>query len=143
MSREAVAACVRQGVLERAPERRWRYVGFVDPSGGASDSFTLGISHREGVTAILDVVRETWAPFSPEATCAEYAELLRRYRISTVYGDRYAGEWPREQFRKHGVALRAIGIEQERDISGAGCWHQQPRDRPSRQSTAHCTVGFA
>ena len=103
VSREAVAACVRQGVYERAPERRWRYVGFVDPSGGASDSFSLAISHKEGITAVLDLVRETRAPFSPESVAAEYAELLKRYRISTVHGDRYAGEWPREQFRKHGV----------------------------------------
>jgi hypothetical protein len=33
----------------------------------------------------------------------EYAALLKSYRISKVTGDRYAGEWPREQFRKYGV----------------------------------------
>jgi len=33
---------------ERAPERRYRYSAFVDPSGGMSDAFTLAISHREG-----------------------------------------------------------------------------------------------
>ncbi len=26
--------------------------------------------------------------------------MLRLYRVSRVIGDRYAGEWPREQFRK-------------------------------------------
>ena len=28
---------------------------------------------------------------------------MRKYRCTKVYGDRYGGEWPREQFRKHGV----------------------------------------
>jgi hypothetical protein len=30
--------------------------------------------------------------------------VLRSYGINRVSGDRYAGEWPREQFRKHGIA---------------------------------------
>ena len=30
--------------------------------------------------------------------------LLKRYRIVKVTGDRYAGEWPREQFRKLGIS---------------------------------------
>ena len=29
--------------------------------------------------------------------------LLRAYRIAEVEGDRYAGEWPRERFRVHGI----------------------------------------
>ena len=33
----------------------------------------------------------------------DFAEILHRYRISTVTGDRYAGEWPRDQFKKHNV----------------------------------------
>ena len=33
----------------------------------------------------------------------EFAETLKRYRITKVHGDRYGGEWPREQFRKNGV----------------------------------------
>lgn len=32
--------------------------------------------------------------------------LLKSYRIRTVVGDRYAGEWPREQFRKRGIKYR-------------------------------------
>jgi hypothetical protein len=28
---------------------------------------------------------------------------LRSYRVASVYGDRYAGEWPRERFRAHGI----------------------------------------
>jgi hypothetical protein len=34
----------------------------------------------------------------------EYYQLLRRYQIFKVSGDRHAGEWPREQFRKRGIS---------------------------------------
>jgi hypothetical protein len=33
----------------------------------------------------------------------EFASLLQTYHVSRVQGDRYAGEWPRERFREHGV----------------------------------------
>jgi hypothetical protein len=61
---------------------------------------TLAIAHREGETEILDVIREHKPPFSPEAVVEEFASLIRSYRCSKVYGDRYGGEWPREQFSK-------------------------------------------
>lgn len=80
-----------------------QYYAFVDPSGGSEDSMTLAIAHREGEKIILDLVRENVPPFSPEAVTAEYVELLSGYGLERVVGDRYAGEWPREQFRKRGV----------------------------------------
>jgi hypothetical protein len=42
----------------------------------------------------------------PESVVAEFVQLLRLYRVRQVYGDRYAGVWPREQFWKHGVTYR-------------------------------------
>jgi len=45
-------------------------------------------------------------PFSPESCVAEFCALLKDYRCSEVTGDRYAGEWPREQFRKLGVTYK-------------------------------------
>jgi hypothetical protein len=104
LSREAVEACIDRGVFERAPVAGVRYVAFVDPSGGSADSFTIAIGHAEKDTAILDCLREVKPPFSPEATVADFAEVLKSYGVTSVRGDRYAGEWPREQFRKHGVA---------------------------------------
>jgi hypothetical protein len=103
VSREAVTACITAGVYERKPERRHRYSAFVDPSGGVSDAFTLAISHREGDTVILDAVRERKPPFSPEAVVEEFCDFLKTWRITKVRGDKYAGEWPREQFRKRGI----------------------------------------
>ena len=34
---------------------------------------------------------------------SEFAATLRRYRISVVYGDKYGGDWPAAEFRKHGI----------------------------------------
>jgi hypothetical protein len=84
-------------------DRKLSYSAFVDPSGGAADGFPLAISHKEGKTTILDLVRERQPPFSPEAVIEEYAGILKKYRITMIKGDRYAGEFPREQFAKRGI----------------------------------------
>jgi hypothetical protein len=94
--------------LERnraAEQSLLRYTAFVDPSGGSSDSFTLAIGHKnkKDDTIIVDVVREVPAPFAPESVVEEFAKLLQSYGVRDVTGDRYAGEWPREQFRKRGI----------------------------------------
>jgi len=116
VTREVVEACVDLGIHERGPVSGIRYHAFVDPSGGSNDAMTLAIGHREearparhgqpeaAARAVLDAVRERKPPFSPEAVVADFCQLLKEYRISSVTGDRYAGEWPREQFRKHGIA---------------------------------------
>jgi hypothetical protein len=106
LTREAVLAVVSRGVRERLPLPEQRYFAFTDPSGGAHDSFTLAIAHRENDKVVLDALRETKPPFSPEGVVAEFATTLRSYRISTVTGDRYAGDWPREQFRKRCIAYQ-------------------------------------
>ena len=103
ISREAVEAATDWGVLERGPMDRRRYAAFVDPSGGSGDSFAIAITHKEGECGVLDCVREIRPPFSPEAVVQEFSDLLRMYRVSTIRGDRYAGEFPRELFRKQGI----------------------------------------
>ena len=52
---------------------------------------------------ILDAAREIQPPFNPDAATAEFSTLLKAYRVATVIGDSYAGEWVREPFRRHGV----------------------------------------
>jgi hypothetical protein len=65
---------------------------------------TLVIGHRgQGDVVVLDAVRERKPPFSPEDVVENFATLLKSYRVSKVVGDKYAGEWPRERFREHGV----------------------------------------
>ena len=104
---DVVEAAVSPGVFERAPLHSVEYVAFVDPSGGSADSMTMAIAHREGKSAVLDAVREVKPPFSPERVVADFAELLRCYRITRVQGDRFAGEWPREVFRNYGITYDA------------------------------------
>ena len=104
--REVVEGLVSPGVHERPPMRAARYQAFVDPSGGSNDAFTLGISHREGEVAVLDVLRERRPPFSPEAVVEEFSGVLHSYGLGQVVGDRYGGEWPAEQFKKRGVWYR-------------------------------------
>src|SRR5262249_23755905 len=105
ISIEAVRACVAPCIFERSPERRITYKAFVDPSGGSADSFTLAIAHYDisTQTVLIDAVRETTPPFSPELTVLAYSNLLKSYRISKIMGDRYAGIWPVEQFSKFGI----------------------------------------
>jgi hypothetical protein len=103
VSREAVDAVVIPDRREVPARDALRYYAFVDPSGGSADSMTLAIAHSERGTAVLDCVREARPPFNPSEVVAEFCEVLRGYRVPSVSGDRYAGEWPRERFREHRV----------------------------------------
>jgi hypothetical protein len=103
LPREVIEACTDDTTFERAFLSENEYVAFVDPSGGSKDSFTLSIAHKEEEDIVVDLVRESIPPFSPEDIVKEYCHVLRDYGISSVVGDRYGGEWPRERFREHGV----------------------------------------
>jgi hypothetical protein len=105
VSLEAVQACVAKGVYEHAPARSLTYRAFADPSGGSSDSFTLAIGHYlyNQQVVVIDALRETVPPFSPEQVVGQYADLLKSYHLSAVTSDRYAGQWVVEQFGKFGI----------------------------------------
>jgi hypothetical protein len=102
---EVVEACVGD-YREQQPAADISYEAFVDPSGGSEDSFTMAVSHRDyrNDTLIIDAVREMRPPFSPEQVVSDFAALLKNYGIAQVTGDKYAGEFPRELFRKHGIS---------------------------------------
>jgi hypothetical protein len=103
---EVLEACTVDGLFELPPISGANYVAFVDPSGGSSDSMTLAIAHHDDGVAILDCVREIRAPFQPEIVVADFCTTLAPYGIGVVTGDRYAGEWPREQFSKRNFSYR-------------------------------------
>jgi len=106
VSRETVEAAIEHGAMVRAPVEGFAYLAFVDPSGGSSDSFTMAIAHAEGARILVDYIGERKAPFSPASVVEEFAGVLKQYRVSTVRGDRYAGEWPREAFQAHGITYQ-------------------------------------
>jgi hypothetical protein len=66
---------------------------------------TLAIAHYYNGLAVLDLVREVRPPFSPAATVAEFADVLKRFALSKATSDRYAGSWPTEAFRKVGITV--------------------------------------
>ena len=103
VSQEVIDGCVAHGVFELPPAADVSYLGFVDPSGGASDAMTLAITHRVGEMVVLDAAREIQPPFNPDAATMEFSTLLKAYRVGKVIGDRYAGEWVRDPFRRHGI----------------------------------------
>jgi hypothetical protein len=106
VSREVVDTAIAPGRHELPRVSGTNYVAFVDPSGGSSDAMAIALAHldRKTNSVILDAVRERKPPFSPEAVVEDFAQLLKSYGIGRVTGDRYAGEWPRERFRVHGIA---------------------------------------
>jgi hypothetical protein len=110
VAREALEACVIPGRHELSPLPGLDYVAFIDPSGGSQDSMTLAIAHAEGreepKRILLDAVRELRPPFSPDAVVGDFAALLKTYRVNTVHGDRYGGEWPAERFQAHGITYQ-------------------------------------
>ena len=113
LTREVVEAAISPGVHERAPLNTIQYRAFVDPSGGSSNSMTMAITHVERIdgknVAVLDALRERKPPFKPEGVVQEFADLLKQYRIYSVSGDRYAGEWPRDAFRRRNIEYVPAG----------------------------------
>jgi hypothetical protein len=100
---EAVEACIVPDRHQLPPVQGIRYQAFTDPSGGSQDSFTLAVGHKEKESAVFDLVVERKPPFNPESAVEEFAATLKQYRVTKVTGDKYAGEFPRELFRKHGI----------------------------------------
>lgn len=98
---DLIAECTRPKPRELPRVHGVSYVAFVDPAGGGADEFTIAIGHRDGDAAVVDLVQGRRG--SPAGIVAEYAQVLDRYGIASVTGDRYAGRWPRDEFAKHGV----------------------------------------
>ena len=106
ISPESIEAVTILGRYELPRVSDVQYFGFVDPSGGRQDSFTLAITHKnaEG-RIILDVLRERRPPFQPSTVVAEFSGTLKAFGVTNVEADKYAGEWVPEAFRAHGITV--------------------------------------
>jgi hypothetical protein len=110
VTREAVESCVATGRYELPRIDGVPYLAGIDTSGAVYDSMTLTVVHVEdGNRVVVDAIREVRPPFSPEAIVGEFSALCKSYGVSEVWGDRYAGEWPQERFRTHGINYRVDG----------------------------------
>jgi hypothetical protein len=107
---EALQACVADW-REQAPVGSQTYSGHYDASGGRADAATLAVGHREGNLAIVDCLRAWPAPHDPAAVIREAAGVLRSYRVQTIFADRYAGTFPTEAFRAHGVRCEPAALD--------------------------------
>lgn len=99
--REVVEDARRPRPLELPYRDGTRYQAFVDPAGGGSDEFTLAIGHRDQERIVVDVLRARKG--TPAEIVSEYAAVLKAYGVRRVTCDRYAGSWPTDEFRRHGV----------------------------------------
>lgn len=104
---ELIDAAIEYGrPLELAPRPYPAfYRAFTDASGGVGkDSYTLAIAHKEGEHYAIDLVRGTSGKFDPQQVTADYAALLREYRIGSVTGDNYASQWVQGAWRDTGIS---------------------------------------
>ncbi len=110
-----VQAAVKAGRFELPPRAGVTYVAACDPSGGGPDAFTFTIVHRDGERVVQDVLKgyKRVAGQSPNlsAVVREIAEYLRAYRIREIYGDRFTGNWARQEFQKAGIAYNHLEVE--------------------------------
>ena len=114
ISRELLEAAVDRGVVVRPPAKGQSYFAFADPSGGAHDSFTAAIAHREkDDTVVLDMLFEKRPPFNPSEIVEEIAASLKAYGLVKIVGDRYAAQWVVEAFSKMHITYE----QSERDRS--------------------------
>jgi hypothetical protein len=103
--REVVESLIPYGCYELPCVPKYSYTAFCDPSGGSSDAMTLAVAHYENGKAVLDCLREIRSPFNPSDACAEFAQVLKSYRVTRVTADRYGGQWPVERFAEVGINL--------------------------------------
>lgn len=111
--REDIEAFLPLEVIEKViiPQRielpwieKFSYQAFVDPSGGGGDSFALSVGHRESGKVIQDVLKARKG--APYQITTEYCELLKKYKIREVCGDKYAASWVSLAFEKEGILYK-------------------------------------
>src|SRR5258705_596383 len=103
---ELIEACMIPGRLELPYSPHVdQYFGFLDPSGGRHDAFTLAIAHPNygSDQIVLDLIRATRSPFDPSEVVETYSGILKAYGLSNAIGDNYGGEWPKAEFAKHRI----------------------------------------
>lgn len=100
---EALQAVTRSSPLIIPYNSKNQYQAFIDATGGGADEYSLAIGHKENGLLVVDLVEGRRGV--PAEITAEYAALLKSYRVQKVHGDRYAGSWVSDEFQTHGVKL--------------------------------------
>jgi hypothetical protein len=98
-----------------------QYRAFVDMSGGSQDDAVLAIGHRdEEGPVILDLIESQAGkpPFNPRHAVKKFAEILKHWGISSVTGDRYAGETFRADFLEYGIGYNVCSFTKHQLYEG-------------------------
>jgi hypothetical protein len=107
LSADNVVDAVKVGRKRLEPVEGVHYTGFVDMSGGANDDAVLAIAHKNGATGrgvlVLVEKQNGSPPFNPRKAVDKFAGILKRYNVSRIQLDRYAGETFFADFRDHGI----------------------------------------
>ncbi|WP_454105429.1 hypothetical protein [Marinobacter sp. MBR-105] len=110
LDRIVVDSCTRSKPLVVPPATGVTYFGFTDPAGGGkgpnADQFTLAIGYYDRKVAQVVVCGVWGRKGSPAEIVKEYSDILKSYGVRRVFSDRYAGSWPAEEYKRHGVHLR-------------------------------------
>ena len=113
--RSVIENLITPGRKELLPRSGVDYRAGVDLSGGRRDSAALVIVHKEEGTILQDFALEFAAPFNPFSIVGEICKELRRWNVTTVHGDNYAGDWPVEAFKEKGIRYRLADLS-KRDL---------------------------
>jgi len=66
----------------------------------------MGLGNWKTISqAVVDAIRVTAPPFSPQTVAREYARFLNRYGLTSVSSDHYGGEFAVELFANEGIRL--------------------------------------
>jgi hypothetical protein len=71
------------------------------------DAHSIGVAFRDKTTghAVSACARELKSA-DTESVVSEFAAILKSYRLTYVYGDRYGAQWVADAFKRHGIDLR-------------------------------------
>jgi hypothetical protein len=67
---------------------------------------TLAIAHLDNERCVVDLIKAWTPPFDPASVVGEISDLCSPYKINSVTGDRYAGAWVENTFKRFGIAYR-------------------------------------
>jgi len=81
------------------------YFAGLDVSGGRSDAAACAVTHREGLTVIVDACRRWPAPHDPAAVAREAASFLGSYGLRHTVADHYGAELSRALYSEADLAL--------------------------------------
>ena len=94
MPLDVIDACTDWGVSERPPQPDRPVYRVATPPAAPEGHFRLGDraqAEPSGRIVVLDLVRERKPRFVASDVVAEFAAILRQYRITEVWGDAFAG----------------------------------------------------